>query len=560
MNKTLPLVLGTAQLGMDYGIANKQGMPDYHTAYDIIEYALKCGIHTFDTAQAYGKSESVLGEILMQLSGKAPIDGRIEIISKINPETDHLNQKQMEVGLKKSLDRLKISQLYGFMLHNENCLNLWEKGLKDILLSFKKKGQIKYIGISVNSPSAALDSLDKPEIDIIQIPSNILDQRFETVGFLKQARKKKKKIYIRSIFLQGLLLMDQDHIPSNMNYTIPVLRKLNQLAHKTGLTRQALSLGYVKTVFNHESIIFGAENLAQLKENIKLWDQTLPDEFIQEIQTAFGRVDKRIIRPYTWKKLNVMAILQARMSSSRLPGKVMKAILGKPMLELQIERLRKSVKIEKLVVATSDNPEDDPIESLCNKLGISCFRGDLNDVLDRFYQTAKIYQPENIVRLTGDCPLSDPEKIDDLIDFFMHRSLDYASNCNIPKLPDGLDAEIMTFNVLKRSWEQARLPSEREHVTLFIRNNEDDFKIEHIPYEMDLSHKRWTVDEPEDFLMIKKVFEALYPSNPNFDTDQIFDFLEKNPEIEKINAKFSRNEGLKKSLDEDQRHKNNNEK
>jgi len=166
----------------------------------------------------------------------------------------------------------------------------------------------------------------------------------------------------------------------------------------------------------------------------------------------------------------ILAILQARVSSTRLPGKVLKPILGMPMLLRQIERVKQAKLIEQLLVATSDDKSDDPIEQLCRENDIACFRGSLDDVLDRFYQAAKPYQPDHIVRLTGDCPLIDPQLIDEVVVFCLSGDYDYVSNAFEPTYPDGLDVEVFRFPCLQQAWEEAELPSEREHVTLFIKS------------------------------------------------------------------------------------------
>jgi spore coat polysaccharide biosynthesis protein SpsF len=247
----------------------------------------------------------------------------------------------------------------------------------------------------------------------------------------------------------------------------------------------------------------------------------------------------------------ILAILQARMTSQRLPGKVLKTILERPMLELQIERVLRSKKIGRLIIAASSNQEDDPIEVLCNKLRIPCFRGDLENVLDRFYQAARKYKPQHVVRLTGDCPLTDPILIDALIDFYLSRGSDYASNCQEPTLPDGLDAEIFSFAVLEQCWQEAEQPSHLEHVTPFIHSQPERFDIACYKYHKDLSHLRWVVDEPEDLELVRKIYEKLYPSNPEFGTEDIVALLERNAKLVEINQRFKRNEGLQPSLEED---------
>ncbi len=247
----------------------------------------------------------------------------------------------------------------------------------------------------------------------------------------------------------------------------------------------------------------------------------------------------------------LVALLQARTGSTRLPGKVLLPILGRPMIERQIERLRRSRRIERLLIATSTQAEDDALAALCGRIGVPCFRGSLDDVLDRFYQAAKAHGARHILRLTGDCPLADPLEIDRLIDFYLEGRFDYASNCLEPSFPDGLDAEIFSFETLERAWREARLASEREHVTLYIITHGEKFRLGSLRAERDLSHLRWTVDEPEDYEFVRRVYEALYPRNPAFDTKELLQLLEAEPALAGINSRFKRNEGLERSLRKD---------
>lgn len=247
----------------------------------------------------------------------------------------------------------------------------------------------------------------------------------------------------------------------------------------------------------------------------------------------------------------ILAILQARVSSSRLPEKVLKQLLGVPMLLRQVERLNKSRKIDQLLVATSTEPSDDPIESLCKENNIACYRGGLNDVLDRFYQAAKLMKPEHVVRLTADCPLTDAKLIDDVIQFYLDGGFDYASNAVQATYPDGLDMEVFRYGCLERAWQEATLPSQREHVTPFIYQQPQLFKIGHYKNSSDLSHLRWTVDEPKDFELVTMIYEALYPKNPDFSTQDILQLLDQRPELEHWNTAHQRNEGYQKSLEAD---------
>jgi spore coat polysaccharide biosynthesis protein SpsF len=251
----------------------------------------------------------------------------------------------------------------------------------------------------------------------------------------------------------------------------------------------------------------------------------------------------------------ILAILQARVSSSRLPGKVMMPLLGEPMLARQLERVRRATLIDQLVVATSTDGSDDPVARLCEQTGTACYRGQLDDVLDRFYQAALPYRPEYIVRLTGDCPLADPELIDRVIRFCLDGGYDHACNGGEPAtFPDGLDVEVLRFSALEQAWHEARLPSEREHVTPFIYNHPERFRLALYRNPVDLSHLRWTVDEPADFELVRIIYETLYPQQPQFGTDAILRLLEERPELATLNTQHTRNEGYAKSLLQDQAH------
>ena len=247
--------------------------------------------------------------------------------------------------------------------------------------------------------------------------------------------------------------------------------------------------------------------------------------------------------------MTVLAILQARVTSTRLPNKVLAPILGQPMLARQIERLRRARTLDKLVVATSDDASDDPLAAMCAAIGVPCHRGSLNDVLARFQGACAAFGPaDHIVRLTGDCPLADPAVIDAVVRHHLASGADYTANAIQPTWPDGLDVEVTRAAVLQRAFDEARLPSEREHVTPYIHKHPEWFRIEHVKGDRDLSTLRWTVDEPADLAFVSEVYAALYPENPAFDTAAILALIEQRPELTKLNGQFLRNEGYAKSL------------
>lgn len=250
----------------------------------------------------------------------------------------------------------------------------------------------------------------------------------------------------------------------------------------------------------------------------------------------------------------VLCIIQARMASTRLPNKVLREVSGTPLLEYQINRVKKSKNIDKIVIATSFNSENDVIENFCKKINVDCFRGSEDDVLDRYYQCSQKYPKyNNIMRLTGDCPLIDPALLDEIILFFKNSSIDYANNVPLEggTYPEGMDAEIFTRDALRLSWKEAKKISEREHVTLHIRNNRKYKKRVPTYNGKDLSVYRLTVDDPEDLEVVSFLMENC-PSNASY-SDYVR-LLDKHPEIRKLNMHLERNEGLKKSLKNDEQY------
>lgn len=249
----------------------------------------------------------------------------------------------------------------------------------------------------------------------------------------------------------------------------------------------------------------------------------------------------------------IFAIVQARMGSSRLPNKVLMNLNGKPVLERVIERLKKSKKIDKIIIATSVNSENIAIEELCDSKNVLCFKGSEEDVLDRYYQTCKFFNidtNDHVVRITADCPLIDYEIVDNIIIRHIENKNDYTSNTIVPSFPDGLDCEIFTFLSLEKAWKNAVLSSEREHVTLYIKNHPELFKLENILNDEDLSDLRWTLDEQEDFEFINQIY-SFFSNSEIFLSNDILNVLRENPDLLKINDKFRRDEGLEKSLKND---------
>jgi len=229
------------------------------------------------------------------------------------------------------------------------------------------------------------------------------------------------------------------------------------------------------------------------------------------------------------------------MGSTRLPGKVLKKVNGIPLIEILLYRLSITKKIDKVILATSEKVENDALEDYVKNLGYEVCRGSEDDVLDRYYKAARLYIPQVVVRVTGDCPIIDPQLVDNVIDLYQKNNVDYISNTDPPTYPDGLDIEVFSFRALESTYEQAKEPFEREHVTPFIRTN-GQFKRINYANETDLSNERWTVDDPEDFEVMEKVIKHFAPSL-DFSWQDVFELKQSHPKDFEANKGIKRNEG-----------------
>lgn len=248
----------------------------------------------------------------------------------------------------------------------------------------------------------------------------------------------------------------------------------------------------------------------------------------------------------------IAAIIQARVSSTRMPGKVLSKIEGKPLLWHIIERVKKAKKIKKVILATTNRKEDKKLIAIAKEQSIDFYAGSENDVLDRFYQAAKKNHADIIVRITSDDPFKDPKIIDSFIRYFLNNKIDYLSNTIKPTYPEGLDVEIFNFKALEKTWKEAEKMSEREHVTPYIWKNPKKFKIKNLLYKKNLSYLRWTIDYPKDLKFAKEIYKRIYHKKKIFLMEDILKILDKEPKLKKINQGIPRNAGYLKSLKNDE--------
>lgn len=232
----------------------------------------------------------------------------------------------------------------------------------------------------------------------------------------------------------------------------------------------------------------------------------------------------------------IVAIIQARMGSTRLPGKILKNVLGKPLLGYLIDRLKGSRHVNKIVIATTDQKQDDPIAVYAKNQNVEVFRGSEDDVLDRYAKAAKQSGAGVVVRITSDCPLIDPSVIDRGVQIFLDNDADYVTNTLTRTYPRGMDVEVFSREALEIAADKAIAKEEREHVTPYIVRHPDLFKQRNFIYSHDNSSLRWTVDTQEDFMLISKLIELVYPENPDFTLEDLLLINQKHPELKLINA------------------------
>lgn len=293
----VPLVLGTAQLGQDYGIANATGQPDMEEALWIVKTALDNGIHIFDTGQAYGHSEEILGYCLkktrIEHGAVKPI-----VISKLNPNVDPSDIHNVLAETNHSLRKLGLNRLWGLLLHRETFLDHKTDDLRRLAVKLKETGKTEHFGISVYTPEKVIEALDTEEIDMVQLPFNVFDQRAHERNVFNRASELGKKIFVRSVFLQGLLLLDPYKIPNGVPNSKDALARYAEFADESGISRKLLAMAFVVQNAPDALIVVGAETAEQVKENVCLFHQakTMRLPWLGHLASK----DPKLINPSQW--------------------------------------------------------------------------------------------------------------------------------------------------------------------------------------------------------------------------------------------------------------------
>lgn len=536
INKT---ILGTVQFGLDYGINNSLGKPKPETVFSILDLAHENNIKLLDSAEAYGNSYEIIGQY------HARANNKFEVITKFCAARTDLPSWIVE-RVEHNLKTLSVDSIYCYMFHSFSDFVKYYPRYKQDLIALKESGKVGKIGVSVYTNSEIEKLLEEEEIDVLQLPFNLLDNVSQRLSVLEKAKLSGKEIHARSIFLQGLFFKNTNELPRVLQPLRPHLEEIQKLAIDAKINLNQLCLKYAFEQEGLDHVLIGVDSLEQLVDNIRAISEEMPDNIFKKIN-EITVAETELLSPRNWNN-NVIAITQARMGSTRLPNKSMKEIEGKSLLEIHINRILKSKKINQLIVATTSNPEDQVIESLCNAMDIEVFRGSEKNVLDRFYQAVKEKKPTHIVRLTADCPLIDPKLIDDVIKYAIENDLDYCANTLIEDFPDGEDIEVMKFSTLEKAWKTATQNYEKEHVTPFIRENSSFvggklFSSDNFSAPGKYGAVRLTVDEIQDFevisLLIKKLgIDRTWQEYANMYLNDSAIFAH--------NSKIKRNEGFKK--------------
>ena len=292
----MKLCLGTVQFGMKYGINNSQGQPSLERCVEMMNYAVRNGIDSFDTATAYNEAESVVGHFLSQTPDK------VNVISKLRPNC--IEDSSSNIGdiieneLKSTLKKLNVKSIYGYLLHNADYL--YNDKVIATLKTLKGKGLIKHFGVSIYDVKDGFYGIDNG-CTIVQAPYSVFDQRIRSQNLLSYAKEKNIEVHTRSAFLQGLLMMDVPNIPDKLNGIIPYVEKLNSICSRYGIDKKQTLIAFVKQTEGIEKLVFGVDNINQLEEFIRIFNEaSLPEQVINELRLAFNDISEDLILPNRW--------------------------------------------------------------------------------------------------------------------------------------------------------------------------------------------------------------------------------------------------------------------
>jgi spore coat polysaccharide biosynthesis protein SpsF (cytidylyltransferase family)/aryl-alcohol dehydrogenase-like predicted oxidoreductase len=505
------LALGTAQLGMRYGILETEPPAD-HEVVRLLETAWQAGVRYFDTAQAYGGSEQLLG-------ARLPPDRFPEalIITKLHPDAEQESKDTIERRLKLSRARLGERPVWAVLLHRDRMLERWSSDLGKVLRRWRSDGLIRFLGASVESMENLSAVLAADDLNVIQVPASVFDRRLLESGLWERARDAGKRVFARGVYFQGLAVADVGEVRARAPMAAGMVEAYARFCELHGLDRRRFAVDYARHRLPGAILVIGAETTAQVSENCGLvagpeCDPWLCDAWDEAWQPSESVVDlPQLTRLASrTRQMRIPVVIQARMGSSRLPGKSLMMLGDRPVLQWVVDRARQIPGTSGVVVATSREHRDDPIASYCKRYGLPVFRGSESDVLDRFAACAREQHADAAVRITGDCPLLDPAESGRVVAAFKQtKNCDYASNISPRIVPDGLDTEVISRAALETAWREATDPADREHVTLFVRRQPERFVSVSVNGTPVASVGRLTLDTLADFTVLSGIVERL---------------------------------------------------
>ena len=535
--------IGSANFGTNYSFGLKYQKLKKKNIKQILSKAKELGINKIDTAQVYGDAENILGNLNLK---------KHEITTKIPSITNKINEKNCEKYIfslvNKSLKKLKVKKLKTILLHDVNDLkNKYAHRIIQSLAKLKKKNKIEKIGVSLYSIRDLKFVVERFKIDVVNFPFNVFDQRIKKQGWIKELSKLNIKLTVRSIFLKGLL---QSKDLQNNKFFLPWKKKFVKWNNFLINNNFSPTEGCLNFVLNEKKIneyIVGVDDIKQLNEAAKATKVNNKINF-----NSLSINDEKLINPTNWNekkfkhvKSRFVAIVQARLNSTRFPEKIFSKIGNKKAIDFLLSRLKKVKKINKIVVAIPKNKKNFKLYKFLKSKNYEVFQGDESNVLKRFYFAAKKHKATSVIRISGDCPFIDPKLINDVLNKYSNSFYDYVSNNDPPSLPDGLDIEVFSFESLKKAYSKAKELKDKEHVTPYIKKSKEFNKF-NLKYYPDLSHIRLTLDNKADYEVIKKVFDKFAP-NIYFNYDQMKKLIKNKKEIFKINNKTKRNLGFETS-------------
>jgi spore coat polysaccharide biosynthesis protein SpsF (cytidylyltransferase family)/aryl-alcohol dehydrogenase-like predicted oxidoreductase len=536
------LILGSANFGLEYGISNMRKLGK-DEIFNILDTAYSLGLQGVDTAKAYGDAEKIIGDFFLN-RGKL-----FKIITKL-PMREYKSDRDVENEIFGSMRNMNIGFIDCMLVHSYKSYMMYADFIMPVLKAFRKEGIIGQYGLSVYDTFEVEEFIAKEnDAVVIEFPANLFDKRFMHGNFIEKLKSAGHFLLARSVFLQGMFFLNQDIIKKKFPSVKDKVLKIKSTANNHNLNIECLALLFVLLRPSIDGVIIGVDSKEHLKRNVICIGEKNIAAYrkIEHLLADIESRDRNIILPFEWnKKLKKAIVLQARNSSSRYPYKMLHDFMGKTSLEWVMSRCEKA-DVDLRILATSIDPSDDILAEIARKNGWSVVRGSVHDVLSRYAKAVCDYELDVVVRITGDCILTDYRLINTALITFYEKKADYVG---LTGIIDGFDVEVIKSQILLEADIKAILPSEREHVTPYIYTRPENFKIVSLPYgNENLSNIHLSLDYLEDAIRIGYILEKL--RSTDFRYEDVVALTKDDQELLSGARNVILKEGYIKSLKED---------